>query len=323
MRIAVLDDYQGVAREFADWSGVDRRAEVSIYNAPLGGPEDVVAELQPYDVLCVMRERTPFPASVIARLPNLKLIATTGMNNAAIDLRAAEAAGILVSGTHSPGHATAELAFGLIIGMARKMIPEVRSMTIGGWQVDVGRDLRGATLGIIGLGRLGAQMAAFGKAFGMNVIAWSANLTEQRCHDLGVRLADSLDALLHESDFVTIHTRLSDRTRGLIGARELGLMKRDAILVNSSRAAIVDTMALIGALADGQIGGAAIDVYDEEPLPAGHLLHTVPNLLMTPHLGYVTRETYSVFYGETVENVEAYLDGNPIRLLTQQVAEAT
>ncbi len=323
MRIAVLDDYQGVAREFADWSGVDRRAEVFIYSVPLGGPEDVVAELQPYEVLCVMRERTSFPASVIARLPKLKLIVTTGMNNAAIDLRAAETAGILVSGTHSPGHATAELAFGLVIGMARKMLPEVRSMTIGGWQVDVGRDLRGATLGIIGLGCLGAQMAGFGKAFGMNVIAWSANLTEQRCHDVGVRLADSLDALLHESDFVTIHTRLSDRTRGLIGARELGLMKRDAILVNSSRAAIVDTMALIGALADGQIGGAAIDVYDEEPLPAGHLLHTVPNLLMTPHLGYVTRETYSVFYGETVENVEAYLDGNPIRLLTQQVAEAT
>ncbi|WP_321501096.1 D-2-hydroxyacid dehydrogenase family protein [Breoghania sp.] len=323
MRIAVLDDFQGVAREFADWSRVEERAQVTTYRSPFVGPDDVVAELQPYDVICVMRERTAFPAEVISSLPNLKLIVTTGMSNAAIDLMAAEAAGILVCGTHSPGHATAELAFGLIIAAARNLAPEVSSMGIGDWQTGVGRDLRGATLGIVGLGRLGSQVAAFGKVFGMDVMAWSENLSAVRCADVGVRRTASLDELLADSDFITIHTRLSPRTRGLIGSRELGLMKRDALLINTSRAGIVDTMALIGALADGQIAGAAIDVYDEEPLPAGHPLHTAPNLLMTPHLGYVTRETYSVFYRETVEDLEAYLDGEPIRLLTSVRVEAT
>ena len=316
MRIAVLDDYQRVARTYADWSGVDGKADVTVYSAPLGGEEDVVAELQPYDAICLMRERTPFPASVIEALPNLKLLVTTGMRNAAIDMEAAERCGVIVCGTHSPGHATAELAFGLIIGLARKLLPEVRSIAGGGWQVDVGRDLRGAMLGIIGLGRLGAQVAGFGKAFGMNVIAWSANLTDERCAEVGVERADSLDDLLTRADFVSIHTRLSQRTQGLIGAAELALMKPDAVLVNTSRAPIVDTMALMAALFAGQVGGAGLDVFDEEPLPAGHPLHAAPNLIMTPHLGYVTRETYAVFYRETVEDLEAYLEGAPIRLLS-------
>ncbi|MEI2387242.1 D-2-hydroxyacid dehydrogenase family protein [Breoghania sp. JC706] len=316
MRIAVLDDYQRVARTYADWGGVDGKADVTVYSAPLGGEEDVVAELQPYDAICLMRERTPFPASVIEALPNLKLLVTTGMRNAAIDMEAAERCGVIVCGTHSPGHATAELAFGLIIGLARKLLPEVRSIAGGGWQVDVGRDLRGAMLGIIGLGRLGAQVAGFGKAFGMNVIAWSANLTDERCAEVGVERADSVDDLLTRADFVSIHTRLSQRTQGLIGAAELALMKPDAVLVNTSRAPIVDTMALMAALFAGQIGGAGLDVFDEEPLPAGHPLHAAPNLIMTPHLGYVTRETYAVFYRETVEDLEAYLEGAPIRLLS-------
>ena len=315
MRIAVLDDYQRVARSFADWSGVEARADVTVYSTPLGSEEDVVAELQPYDAVCLMRERTPFPASVIDALPNLKLIVTTGMRNAAIDVAAAARRGIVVSGTNSPGHATAELAFGLIIGVARNMLAEVRSITCGGWQVGVGRDLRGATLGIVGLGRLGSQVAVCGKAFGMDVVAWSENLTDERCAEVGVARAPSLEDLLRRSDFVSIHTKLSARTRGLIGAAELALMKPDAILVNTSRAPIVDTMALIAALSSGHIGGAAIDVFDEEPLPAGHPLQAAPNLLMTPHLGYVTRETYAVFYRETVEALEAFLAGAPVRRL--------
>ncbi|PTW59046.1 phosphoglycerate dehydrogenase-like enzyme [Breoghania corrubedonensis] len=316
MRIAVLDDYQRVALSFADWSKVKARAEVTVYSTPLGSEEDVVAELQPYDAVCLMRERTPFPASVIDTLPNLKLIVTTGMRNAALDVGAAERRGIVVSGTHSPGHATAELAFGLMIGLARNMLAEVRSLTCGGWQVGVGRDLRGATLGIIGLGRLGSQMAGFGKAFGMDVIAWSENLTDERCAEVGVGRAPNLEGLLRRSDFVTIHTKLSERTRGLIGASELALMKHDAILINTSRAPIVDTMALIAALSSGHIGGAGIDVFDEEPLAAVHPLHAAPNLLMTPHLGYVTRETYAVFYRETVEALEAFLSGDLVRPLS-------
>ncbi|MDJ0932648.1 D-2-hydroxyacid dehydrogenase family protein [Breoghania sp.] len=288
MRIAVLDDYHGVARNFADWSRVEERAEVSVYKAPLGNEDDVRAELQPYDAVCLMRERTPFPASVIEALPNLKLIVTTGMRNEAIDLAAAERCGITVCGTHSPGHATAELAVGLMIGAAKKLITEVRSLSVGGWQLDVGRDLYGATLGIVGLGRLGSKMARIGMAFGMKVIAWSQNLTDERCAEVGVTRMPELEDLLRESDFVSIHTKLSERTRGLIGARELGFMKSDAILINTWRAAIVDTMALIAALAGGHIGGAGLDVFDEELLPAGHLLHGAPNLIITPYVGYVT-----------------------------------
>ncbi len=262
-----------------------------------------------------MRERTPFPASLLERLPALKLLVTTGRGNAAIDLQAAERRGVTVCGTGSPGHAAGELAFALILALARNLLAEANSMAAGGWQVGLGRDLHGATLGILGLGHIGAQIAGFAKAFGMDLVAWSQNLTDARAAAVGVpRVAK--DELFARADFVTIHLRLSPRTRGLVGARELALMKNDACLVNTSRGPIVDEAALIRALEQGQIAAAALDVYDREPLPEGDPLRRAPNLLLTPHVGYVTRETYRVFYGETVDLVRAFLDGRPRNVLT-------
>ena len=312
MRIAVLDDYQGVARSCADWSGLETTAKLTVFKAPLGDEAAVIAALRDYDVVCLMRERTLFSKAVIDGLPNLKLIVTSGARNAAIDVAAAVARGVVVSGTRSPGHATGELTMGLILSLARGIVPENQSLMKGGWQVGLGRDLRGATLGIIGLGRLGSLVAGFAKAFGMEVIAWSTNLTEERCAEVGVKLATK-EELLRNADFITIHQRLSDRTHGLIGVDELKLMKSNACIVNTSRGPIIDQQALSAALNKGRIGGAALDVFDEEPLPADHPLKSVRNLLLTPHLGYVTRETYKVFYEETVEAVEAFMAGSPIR----------
>lgn len=312
MRVAVLDDYQAVALRCADWSGVEEKATLTVFTAPIGDEQAVIDALSDFDVVCVMRERTPFPKSVIDALPKLKLIVTTGARNAAIDVAAAHARGVTVCGTRSPGHATGELAMGLILALARGIVPENQSLMAGGWQAGLGRDVRGAVLGIIGLGRLGSLVASFAKAFGMEVIAWSENLTDERCAEVGVRRV-SKEELLKTSDFITIHTRLSSRTEGLIGAAELAQMKSDACIVNTSRGPIIDDDALIAALTEGRIGGAALDVYDEEPLPADHRLKQAPNLLLTPHLGYVTRETYKVFYEETVEAVEAFLAGKPIR----------
>lgn len=312
MRIAVLDDYQDVARSCADWSGLETTAKLTVFSVPLGDEVAVIAALRDYDVVCLMRERTLFSKAVIDGLPNLKLIVTSGARNASIDVAAAVERGVVVSGTRSPGHATGELTMGLILSLARGIVPENQSLMNGGWQIGLGRDLRGATLGIIGLGRLGSLVAGFAKAFGMEVIAWSANLTEERCAEVGVKLATK-EELLRNADFITIHQRLSDRTQGLISAEELKLMKRDACIVNTSRGPIIDQQALSAALNEGRIGGAALDVYDEEPLPADHPLKSVRNLLLTPHLGYVTRETYKVFYEETVEAVEAFMAGSPIR----------
>ncbi|AXS42766.1 D-2-hydroxyacid dehydrogenase family protein [Breoghania sp. L-A4] len=312
MRIAVLDDYQGVARSCADWSGLEAAHEVTFFSAPLGGAADVIAALQGYDIVCLMRERTAFSSTVIDGLADLKLIVTTGARNAAIDVAAAAARGVTVCGTRSPGHATGELTMGLMLALARRIAPENASLMAGGWQVGLGRDLRGAVLGVIGLGRLGSLVAGFAKAFGMEVIAWSENLTEDRCAEVGVRKATKQE-LLQSADFITIHQRLSPRTHGLIGAAELALMKPDACLINTSRGPIIDQAALIAALDEGRIGGAALDVFDEEPLPADHPLKAARNLLLTPHLGYVTRETYKVFYGETVEAIEAFLAGAPVR----------
>ncbi len=312
MRIAVLDDYQGVARSCADWSGLEAGHEVTFFSTPLGGAEAVTAALQGYDIVCLMRERTEFSKAVIDGLADLKLIVTSGARNAAIDVAAARARGVTVCGTRSPGHATGELTMGLMLSLARRIVPENASLMAGGWQTGLGRDLRGAVLGVIGLGRLGSLVAGYAKAFGMEVIAWSENLTEERCAEVGVRRA-SKQELLQGADFITIHQRLSPRTRGLIGAAELALMKRDACLINTSRGPIIDQAALIAALDEDRIGGAALDVFDEEPLPADHPLKAARNLLLTPHLGYVTRETYKVFYEETVEAVEAFLAGTPVR----------
>lgn len=315
MRLAVLDDYQGVSQSLADWSGVANEVEITVFSDTLSDADALAARLAPFEILCVMRERTPLPESLIAGLPRLQLIVTTGMRNDAIDVSAAAARGIVVCGTDSPGHATAELTMGLIVALARRIIFENRGVREGAWQLGLGRDLRGATLGVIGLGRLGGQVATYAQAFGMRIVAWSENLTEQRCVELGVARSPSLEALLVESDFVTIHQRLSTRTRGLIGAEQLALMKPDAALINTSRGPIVHWRALLSALENGRPGAAALDVYDSEPLAADHPLRAAEKLLLTPHIGYVTRETYEVFFGQTVEAVAAWLRGAPIRVI--------
>ncbi len=319
MRLAILDDYQRVALDMADWSPLREAVEITVFDRHLGAADAVADALAGFEIVCIMRERTPFPAGLFERLPRLKLLVTTGRRNAAIDLQAAARHGVTVCGTGSPGHAAGELAFTLILALARGLLPEANSVRAGGWQVGIGRDLHGATLGILGLGHIGAQIAGFGKAFGMNLMAWSQNLTDARAAEVGVRRV-ARDELFAGADFVTIHLRLSPRTEGLVGARELALMRPDGYLVNSSRGPIVDQAALILALERGQIAGAALDVYDQEPLPPDHRLRRTPNLLLTPHIGYVTRETYRVFYRETVELVQAWLAGRPQNVLTGDAA---
>ncbi len=315
MKIAVLDDYQGVARELADWSRID--GEVQVFRDTISGPA-LVERLKPFDVVCLMRERTPFRADLIAALPNLRLIVTTGHRNQSIDVAAAAARGIPVCGTEGRAHTTAQLAMTMILAASRGIAREAISMRDGGWQAGLGRDLHGLTLGVIGLGRLGARVAELARPFGMEILAWSANLTDARCAEVGARRAPSLTALLEEADVATIHLVLSDRTRGLIGAPELAHMKPDALLVNTSRGPIVEWRALLDALRAGRPGAAAIDVYDEEPLPPNDALRDralidAGKLLLTPHIGYVGRQNYAVFYRQTVEAIEAWAQGAPIR----------
>ena len=306
VKIAVLDDYQGVADSFGDWSRLPADARVSFFRDHAESETELVDRLAPFEIVGTMRERTAFPRTVLDRLPKLRLLVTTGRRNAAIDMEAAEDLGITVGFTSSPGHAAAELTMALILSLARNLPAESDSIKAGGWQIGVGRDLRGAKLGVVGLGRLGSQVADLGRAFGMEVLAWSENLTEERSAEAGVSLL-ALDDLFRTSDFVSIHLRLSDRTVGLVGADLLGLMQPDAYLINTSRGAIVDEDALVRALEAGTIAGAAVDVYETEPLPPDHRLRTTPGLLATPHIGYVTRETYEIFYGEMVEVIADYL----------------
>lgn len=306
VEIAVIDDYQGVAHSSGDWSQLPASAVVSFFRDYCGSESELVDRLAPFEIVCVMRERTAFPRAVLVRLPKLRLLVTTGRRNCAIDMEAADDLGITVGSTSSPGHATAELTMALILSLARNLFAESGSVSAGGWQVGVGRDLRGASLGLVGLGRLGSQVAALAGAFGMEVGAWSENLTEERCFEVGVAKR-SRDGLFRSSDFVSIHLRLSERTTGLIGEELLGMMQPDAYLINTSRAEIVDEDALVCALTAGTIARAAVDVYEHEPLPSDHRLRTTPRLLGTPHIGYVTRETYEVFYGEMVEVMAAYL----------------
>jgi phosphoglycerate dehydrogenase-like enzyme len=317
IKVGILDDYQQVAAGFAAWSALPSDVEVTFFDDPLPEGPDLVERLAPFDVIGAMRERTAFPRRLLEQLPALRLLVTTGRRNSAIDTAAAHELGIVVSGTTSPGHATAELTMALLLSLARNIPSESLSVREGGWQERVGRDLRGATLGVVGLGRLGAQVATLGRAFGMDVGAWSHNLTSERCAELGVARWDR-DELFERSDFITIHLRLSERTNGLVGQELLALMKPDAYLINTSRAPIVDEAALIRALKSGRIAGAALDVFDREPLPSDHQLRRTPRLLLTPHIGYVTRETYAVFYAEMVEAIAAYLRGTPIRLLTPE-----
>ncbi|HEX3207776.1 MAG TPA: D-2-hydroxyacid dehydrogenase family protein [Geminicoccaceae bacterium] len=314
MKLAILDDYQRVALTLADWSSLRDRVEITVFDRHLGAEDAVARALAEFEIVCIMRERTPFPASLFERLPRLKLVVTTGRRNAAVDLAAAARHRVAVCGTGSPGHATGELAFALILSLARNLLAEANSVRAGGWQVGIGRDLHGAVLGIIGLGNIGAQIAGFGRAFGMELLAWSQNLTEARAAEVGARRT-AKDELLAGADFVTIHLRLSPRTRSLIGARELGLMRKDAYLINTSRGPIVDEAALLDALHSGRIAGAGLDVFDHEPLPADHPLRTAPNTVLTPHIGYVTSASYTRFYQDAVEDIAAFLRGEPLRIL--------
>lgn len=316
MKIAVLDDHAGVAEAAADWRSLD--ADITFFRDTIRDEDALAARLAPFDVLCLMRERTPLPATLIARLPALRLIVTTGPRNAAIDVAAARARGITVCGTRSRKTTTAEFAMLLILALARNLLPEAASMRNGGWQRGLGRDLHGMTLGLVGLGTIGAQVAALGRAFGMRPIAWSQNLTEARCAEIGAEWRPSLDALMREADAVSIHLVLSERTRRLVDAAALAAMKPDAILVNTSRGPILDWEALLLALRAEPGRRAALDVFDEEPLPPDHPLRDRTlidegRLILTPHLGYVTAATWRLFYGDTVEAIAAWRAGAPIR----------
>jgi phosphoglycerate dehydrogenase-like enzyme len=316
LNCAVLDDYQDVALSMADWSALEGSVEVRSYREHFGSEEEVAAAVGDCEILVVMRERTPFPASLLDRLPRLRLLITSGMRNASIDLEAAARNGVTVCGTASNSEPPAELTWALILGLARHVVTESAALRDGGpWQSTIGTDLHGRTLALLGLGKIGAKVAAVGRAFGMDVVAWSHNLTEERAAEHGVRRAGSLGELLEAGDFVSVHLQLGERTRGLIGAGELKRMRRTACLVNTSRAAIVDQEALVLALREGWIAGAGADVFEEEPLPAGHPLRTAPNFLGLPHLGYVTRRNYEGYFGEAVEDIAAYLAGSPVRTL--------
>jgi phosphoglycerate dehydrogenase-like enzyme len=313
VRVAVLDDYQAVASRIGPWSqltGVD----VAYFGEQAGDEDALIARLEPFEIVVAMRERTPFPRAVLERLSNLRLLVTTGMMNASIDLDAAREHGVVVTGTGSTEEPTAELTWGLILGLVRHIAEEDRAVRRGVWQHTLGGDLAGATLGILGLGRLGRQVARIGLAFGMEVVAWSQNLDPRIAAEHGVT-ATTKEALFRRADVVTIHLKLSDRTRGLVSAEDLERMKPSAYLVNTSRGPIVDEDALVDALSAGRIAGAGLDVFDIEPLPAGHRLLETPHTLLTPHLGYVTSATYEIFFRDTVEDIAAYLAGAPVRVL--------
>jgi D-3-phosphoglycerate dehydrogenase len=322
LKLAILDDYQQLALKSADWGRLRRRGvEVSVFEQAFASREEAAAKLAPFDVLVLMRERTPFPRELIEALPKLKFIALTGLRSASLDLAACSARRVPVSHT-GPGRTqtvTAELAFGLILAAARDFARAERNMRAGRWHEGLrgGTVLHGKRLGIVGLGKLGGRVAGYAKAFGMEVVAWSQNLTPERAAQAGATYV-SKEELLRSSDFVTIHLVLSDRTRGLIGAAELALMKSGAVLVNTSRGPIVDEKAMLAALGSGKLAHAALDVYDQEPLPAGHPLRRMENVTLIPHLGYVSNDVLAGFWGDSIENVEAWLDGKPLRVLNPE-----
>lgn len=312
--IAILDDYQRIALQMADWSRLQAAHAVSVLDRHIADEAELAQVLAPFEVIGIMRERTPFRRSLLERLPKLKLLVTTGMRNASVDVKAANERGVTVCGTNGGNHATAELAMGMILGLARNFHVELQAMREGRWQTTIGQDMKGRTLGVLGLGKLGSGLAGYAQAFGMRVIAWSQNLTAEAAQAKGVERVEK-DELFRRSDFISIHMVLSDRSRGLVGTRELALMKPTASIVNTSRGPIIDATALAEALAAGRIRGAALDVYDVEPLPASHALRHEPRVLLTPHVGYVTEETYRMFYTHMVEDIEAWLAGRPLRVL--------
>jgi phosphoglycerate dehydrogenase-like enzyme len=313
---AILDDYQGVALAMADWAALTDRVEMRVLRERLPSEDALVAAIEDCTIVVAMRERTPFRASVFPRLPHLRLLVTTGMRNAAIDVGAARAHGIAVCGTASRAEPPGEMTWALLLALARHVVPENRAFTSNGpWQRTVGADLKDRQLGLLGLGKIGSMVARVGRAFDMRVVAWSQNLTPERAEAVGVELAASKAALLETSDFVSIHLVLSERTRGLLGRDDLRRMKRTAYLINTSRGPIVDEAALVEALAGRWIAGAGLDVFDLEPVPADSPFRSLPNVLATPHLGYVTDAGYRVYYGEAADDVRAFLDGSPVRVI--------
>ncbi|MFG2528933.1 D-2-hydroxyacid dehydrogenase family protein [Streptomyces sp. NPDC048516] len=316
LRCAVLDDFQNIAMTVADWSPVEDQVEIITFTEHFPTEDALAAALAEFDIVVTLRERVAFPASLFGSLPRLKLLIASGMRNSVIDFAAAADNGVTVCGTASTSTPPVELTWALLLGLARGVVPESNALREGGpWQSTVGADLHGRRLGLLGLGKIGSRVAQVGLAFGMDVVAWSQNLTKERADEVGVGLAADKEELLRSSDFVSVHLALSDRTRGLLGAHELGLIKPDGYLVNTSRAAIVDQDALLAALREGRIAGAGLDVYDIEPLPAGHPMRSAPRLLATPHLGYVSLNNYRTYYGQAVEDIQAFLSGSPVRRL--------
>ncbi|WP_454827670.1 D-2-hydroxyacid dehydrogenase family protein [Paraburkholderia xenovorans] len=313
--IAVLDDYQQTARSFADWASLAPRAQAVFFHDHVADPDSLAARLAPFDVVVLMRERTRLDAALLARLPRLKLIVTVGMWNAAIDLLAARERRIVVSGTSGgEAAATPALTWALILAITRNLHAEATSLRAGGWQVGLGVDVNGKTLGLLGLGRIGQAVARLGQAFGMRTIAWSQNLTAERAAEHAVERVDK-DQLFRDADVLSVHLKLGERTCGIVGERELALMKPSAYLINTSRGPIVSEAALIAALQARRIAGAALDVFDEEPLAPHHPYRFLPNVLATPHIGYVTENTYRTAYPQIVEGIQAWLDGTPVREL--------
>jgi phosphoglycerate dehydrogenase-like enzyme len=320
VRVAVLDDYQGVAKALGDWSILPPEVEVQVFQDHLVDEDALVDRLKGFDVVVGMRERTPFPRSLLERLSMLKLLITTGRANASFDVEAATNLGILVTGTNSYVDTTGELTWGLIIALTRRIAEEDKATRAGRWQTTIGPGLAGKTLGLLGLGRIGSQVAAYGHAFRMSVIAWSQNLTQDRATECGTTLV-SKEELFIGSDVLSIHVRLSERTRGLVSSRELALMKPSAYLVNTSRGPIVDEAALIDVLRRKAVAGAALDVFDEEPLPLDHPLRRMDNTVITPHLGYVTNESYGIMYSEAAGDIQAFLSGRFIRVVNPEVVD--
>jgi len=313
-RCAILDDYQNVALKLGDW-GKLKDVEAKSFNEHLGSADNVVKTLKGFQIVSLMRERTPFPRAVIEALPDLKLLITTGARNASIDMAACAERGITVCGTTSYGNPTTGIAFGLILELTRRIGWEHARLKAGApWQVTLGMDIEGKTLGILGLGKLGSRAAGVGKAFGMNVIAWSQNLTLEKCKEAGVEYV-SKENLFRNADIVTIHLILSQRTRGLVGSGELGLMKKTAYLINTSRGPIVDEEALIAALNSNNIAGVGLDVFDVEPLPLDHPFRRMDNVVITPHLGYVSQQNYAGYFRDIVEDIQGWLDGKPVRVI--------
>ena len=315
IKVAILDDYQNVTHKFVNWSSLSKKIDLNIINEYIGNENNLSEQLKDYDVLCLMRERTPLPKELINKLPNLKLVITSGMWNASIDTDALKERNIVYCGTDTKIHSTAELAWALIMNSWRGLQTEIQNMKDGNWQTTIGRGLKGNTLGIFGLGKQGLQVANFAKAFDMKVIAWSHNLKKEDCEKANVEYVSSSD-LFKMSDILTIHTRLSERTQGYINKDKLKLMKKESVIINTSRGPIIKEQDLIDALNQGAISCAALDVFDQEPLPVEHILRKTKNITLTPHIGYVSAETYEKFFNGYLKAIEAFLKGNPINQIS-------